>query len=180
MPCACTMKRPRLKAIESSRRSLADRSTWIPPLTGWAARARFVSEVVIVSEADPALVPLRNSEIVEAARLQRMPNVPFAKLAMPGLVMRQSPGVCGASRQSVGGGGAGFGGAAGVVGTGRGAWTGGLVAGTQAATRASAVRGAVASSLRDNEWASVRRRGFAFIPLVWNEAPLISSMQSHD
>ncbi len=129
----------------------------------------------------PAAVPARNSEIVEEARLQRMPKAPSAKLAMPGLVMRQSPGVCGASRQSAGGGGAGCGGGAGVAGAGRGACTGGLVAGTQAATSTRAVRGAVASSLRDkmrgNERASVRRRGFAFIPLVWNEAPPISSMQ---
>ncbi len=121
MPCAWTAKRPRLKAIESSSRSRAGKSTWTPPLTGWAATARVVSDVVIERETGPAEAPLRNRDMVEEARLQRMPKMPSAKLAIPGLVMRQSPGVAGESRQSAGGGGGAGGGGAAGVGAGRGA-----------------------------------------------------------
>lgn len=129
------------------------------------------------SGTGPFVAPLRNSDTVADPRLQRIPKVPLAKLAIPGEAMLQSPGVCGASRQSAAGGAVGAGGATGA-GAGRGAG-GGLLGATQPATIASAASGAKASFWGNAERAG-RRRGFAFMSPVWNEARFISSMQSHD
>lgn len=133
-------KRPRLNAMASSSASFAGSAACncaCPDGTGCAVIARAMLVVMTLMGTGEAALPVRSRVTVPAARLQAMAKSvlpPVPKRAIP-LSYRQSPGVCGMSRQSVpgliavaGGGGAGRGAVCGVD---RGGAEGGTTVGAE-------------------------------------------------